>query len=350
MAINLDEKVMAANYSAAIARLANSYGVSESMILEKTDITPDELHSSDLVMSVNQNIRLINNAIELTETPHLGLIFGQNLNVTAHGMMGIAIMSSRKVGDALAIICKYIKTRFSILSATCDATNNKLIMTIRQDAPIESNADNQAEIDRSIHFAIETISSSIHSVAQLISQQSCADFIYQFSYPEPTYRAEYTAVLGSNVFFNKSVNSITIPIAFAEQSLPFYDEVTLKMALKNCNKVLLSQRENLSMTYKIRDMLNKVDGDIPSIEVLSKKLNMCSRTIRRKLQAEGTNYQKIVNEKRLALAKKYLLNSNLSIIQISSELNFSDPSYFARVFKQWTGSLPTEYRKQSLKP
>ncbi len=349
MAIDLDEKVMAANYSAAIVRLADSYGVSEKAILKKTDITPDELYSSELVMSVNQNIRLINNAIALTNTPHLGLIFGPNLNVTAHGMMGIAIMSSKNWGDALKIVCKYIKTRFAILSATCEITNNKLIITIKQDSPINSNADNQVAVDTSIQFAVETISSSIRSVAKLASQQSCKDFSYQFAYPKPAYHAQYTKALGDNVSFNEPVNSITVPATFAEQALPFYDEVTLKMALKNCNKTLFSQRAHLLMKHKIRDMLNRVEGELPNIEMLSKKLNMCSRTIRRKLQAEGTSYQKIVNEKRLELAKKYLLNPKLSIIQISSELNFSDPSYFARVFKQWTGSLPTEYRKQNLK-
>lgn len=346
MAIDLNEKVMVANYSAAIVRLANSYGISEKTVLEKTGISLDELNSSDLVMSVNQNIRLISNAIALTQTPHLGLIFGQNLNVTAHGMMGIAIMSSKNWGDALKIVCKYIKTRFAILSATCEISNNKLIITIKQDSPINSNADNQASVDTSIHFAVETISSSIRSVAKLLSQQPCDDFSYQFAYPEPAYPAQYTEALGDNVFFNEPINSIIIPAVFAEQPLPFYDEVTLKTALKNCDQALFSQQVHLLMKHKIRNMLDKMDGELPNIEILSKKLNMCSRTIRRKLQAEGTSYQKIVNERRLELAKKYLLNPNLSIIQISSKLDFSDPSYFARVFKQWTGYLPTEYRKQ----
>ena len=44
-------------------------------------------------------------------------------------------------------------------------------------------------------------------------------------------------------------------------------------------------------------------------------------------------------------AKVLLLQSNLSINEISEELGFNDASYFSRLFKTETNFSPTDYRK-----
>ncbi|MDU1890129.1 MAG: AraC family transcriptional regulator [Dysgonomonas sp.] len=43
-------------------------------------------------------------------------------------------------------------------------------------------------------------------------------------------------------------------------------------------------------------------------------------------------------------AKVYLKSTNLTVMQISEELNFPNPSYFGRFFKKNTGMTPKEYR------
>lgn len=45
-------------------------------------------------------------------------------------------------------------------------------------------------------------------------------------------------------------------------------------------------------------------------------------------------------------ARRLLLNSNLTVGEITSELGFSDPNYFFRFFKRHSGSTPFKYRKQ----
>ncbi|MEA4905391.1 MAG: AraC family transcriptional regulator, partial [Petrimonas sp.] len=45
-------------------------------------------------------------------------------------------------------------------------------------------------------------------------------------------------------------------------------------------------------------------------------------------------------------AKILLKSSDSTIMQISEELNFPNPSYFGRYFKKATGMTPKEYREQ----
>ncbi len=55
----------------------------------------------------------------------------------------------------------------------------------------------------------------------------------------------------------------------------------------------------------------------------------------------------LVRQRRVEVAKKLLIDSNLSIGQVANEVGISDSSYFAKVFKSATGCSPYNYRKQS---
>lgn len=52
----------------------------------------------------------------------------------------------------------------------------------------------------------------------------------------------------------------------------------------------------------------------------------------------------------IAQAKQHLLFSNKPVSEISEILGFSSPSYFCRIFRKKTGLTPTEYIKKELEP
>ncbi len=61
--------------------------------------------------------------------------------------------------------------------------------------------------------------------------------------------------------------------------------------------------------------------------------------------ALGKSAGELIRERVLLEAKRLLVNSDLSISQIASELNFEDNAYFARFFKKHTGVSPEAFRE-----
>ncbi|WP_283789463.1 AraC family transcriptional regulator ligand-binding domain-containing protein (plasmid) [Bermanella sp. WJH001] len=112
--------------------------------------------------------------------------------------------------------------------------------------------------------------------------------------------------------------------------------------------------EDTSLTALIKQQLDprpfKEDDilNLPTSEELAKSLAMSEQTLRRKLNAEGSNYQQIKDSLRQELANKLLGKRAISIAKISKQLNFSEPRAFTRAFKQWSGYTPKEYRQQKL--
>ena len=68
---------------------------------------------------------------------------------------------------------------------------------------------------------------------------------------------------------------------------------------------------------------------------------------RRFKQETGLSLSDYIIEKRVALAKRLLLKTELSIVEISEKAGFSYSSYFVRLFRKKTGITPQQYREQS---
>ena len=77
---------------------------------------------------------------------------------------------------------------------------------------------------------------------------------------------------------------------------------------------------------------------------VARSLAISTRTLQRRLQEEGTNYQAALNATRESLARHYLRNEGMSVGQISFLLGYESPSSFYRAFHSWTGQTPETAR------
>lgn len=57
--------------------------------------------------------------------------------------------------------------------------------------------------------------------------------------------------------------------------------------------------------------------------------------------------KEVIDHQVLVAIKTYLSDTNLSVKNIASELNFDDPSYMCRFFRRMTGMSPIEFRNNS---
>ena len=60
------------------------------------------------------------------------------------------------------------------------------------------------------------------------------------------------------------------------------------------------------------------------------------------------NFITYINDMRFEYARKLLIHSEMTVMQICAESGFNDYPNFIRRFKQYTGLYPTEYRKEKL--
>ncbi len=82
-----------------------------------------------------------------------------------------------------------------------------------------------------------------------------------------------------------------------------------------------------------------------SIDRVARELGMSRQTLYRRLKAEGTTFEELLDAKRRQLAVRYLRLDRSSVKAAAYKLGFSDPAAFSRAFKRWTGISPSDFRE-----
>lgn len=114
------------------------------------------------------------------------------------------------------------------------------------------------------------------------------------------------------------------------------------------DKQEISVSDNRMLNYfkAFQKNIKQTITETKSVEAYAKELNITAVHLNRICQAiVKKSALQIIHEYLIAEAKKYLLNTNYSISEISYFLNFKDPAYFTRLFKKQTGVSPSEFKK-----
>ncbi len=85
------------------------------------------------------------------------------------------------------------------------------------------------------------------------------------------------------------------------------------------------------------------DCDMPTI---AEALNLSTRTLVRRLQAEGTSFHHVKDQLRQDIAIRLLREGQQSVDDIAAHIGFENLTAFHRAFKAWTGSTPLAFRRQ----
>jgi AraC-like DNA-binding protein len=148
------------------------------------------------------------------------------------------------------------------------------------------------------------------------------------------------------VEYGQTVNSVTFSARHLDAEL-VRDEKALEQFLKLAPYYMIIEPllSTFSITHRIRGILgDDFRQEMPSFEGLTVLLNMSARTLRRRLDKEGTSYQRIKDNARRDVAISMLSRDRLTVSEVAEQVGFSDPSAFHRSFKKWTGESPGSYR------
>ena len=79
---------------------------------------------------------------------------------------------------------------------------------------------------------------------------------------------------------------------------------------------------------------------------IANRLALSERTLRRRLRALGTSYNKILQDARSSSAREWLCDRNLTMESIAWRLGYTETANFRHAFKRWTGQSPQAFRRQ----
>ena len=101
---------------------------------------------------------------------------------------------------------------------------------------------------------------------------------------------------------------------------------------------------------KILDYLDLHYAENPSIETLATLAGLsASHFMKRFRECVGSSYKTYLHCYKIHLAQNMLINTNLSVSQISDKLGFCNSNYFCAIFHKISGNSPRKFRKEHTK-
>lgn len=141
----------------------------------------------------------------------------------------------------------------------------------------------------------------------------------------------------------------TVVFATADAERPFLTEnhkmwLFFEPALR---QRLADLDRSAGMVERVRGtLLEGLPAGEVSMQAVSRKLAVSTRTLQRRLQDEGSTFQQTLDALRDSLAHHYLRNTEMSGAEISFLLGYEDSNSFARAFQAWTGKTPQTVRSE----
>jgi AraC-like DNA-binding protein len=313
-------------------------GFGEADILAGTRLDWQALHLDNRCLSFEQIRRLVLHAMAISGRPWLGIEVGRQAQVALHGALGQAVAASSSVGQALALVQRYMSLRQRMvamhMAVTDDGPNAQLHMVAHEylmDADVR---------ECMLGYLSATLLRLLETVTGLTLHD---DLRIEWPFAEPPWAAQYQQLAAHNSFGHSHMRAFLSPEILALPCLAA-DTDALRVAERECERQLNLQRKGGNLTQRIQQRLAACQRGYPALEEMAALENVSPRTLIRHLQDEGSSYQQLLDDVRAELACWLLLQTTMSVEAIAERLGYGDTSNFSRTFRRWLGVTPREFR------
>jgi AraC-like DNA-binding protein len=323
-----------------IVEAGRARGVATSDLLRGTALSLEDLADSDRLIEADLELAIARNLITTVgDRPGLGVDAVRNYTIGSVGILGFALLTSPTVRDAIEVCGRYL-----VLTSAFFRFG---IETVGEEVRIAFDDDEIPDDVRA--FLVERDMAAILQLMPLLFGAELLAALARVELRMPRERASALAALlpTPNIRFGMPRNLVALPRLVLDLPMPQADPLTAQLCERQCRDLLDRRQHRHGTAATVRARLLRTPSDPPSMQAVANDLNLDSRTLRRRLDAEGTSFRGLVAEVRETLAIELLANTGLTVEEVAVRLGYADPASFTHAFTRWRGKPPSSYRHAS---
>ena len=310
-------------------------GVERSIALRAADLSTDKLSDPDARVSPTQIWLLWQKALEITGDPCLGLHLAETVSPSDYGIVGYIAVSSATIRDALIRLNRYHGLLADAVHYSFEEMQDGFFLR-------HGFSDGKGVPGA---MAAYVLAVPLLVIRQAFGREAKVQEV-RLTCERPAETQEYERFFNAPLLFGTDENALRVAIGL-DSSVPTADAALISLLEGYAESLVenLSRTDSLASTVQMMVMDGLHDG-APTALGLGRKLGLSSRTLRRRLQEEGTTFSAIISDTRHRLALEYLASDDLGASEIAYLIGFADPTAFHRAFKRWQGCTPLEHRRK----
>lgn len=320
-----------------LVEFAERQGIAREAILAGTGIRPADLYSAQILVSARQESRAVENLLRHFHDPHPGLRVGQCFRLSVVGLLGSAIPHCATAADAMGFFMDHIGLSYTHFMVDVTRRNDCYRLNFREQYSLGDLY--RFFLERDMVFTVQAIRD--------VAGEGAEALVHEIRWPfrDQGEKALLEEVLGYPVRLGADQAAIVGPIEALSMPLPQADAITLSLLAEQCERL----EEKLASRTQTRDRVWRLlitETPLPDMETVARRLNMTTRTLRRKLDGEGINFRDLRQAALQSRALGLLRQSGTPLASIAEAMGYSEPSSFIHAFRRATGDTPARYRRQ----
>ena len=310
-------------------------GVRASAVLRRAGLPQEFIDQPRVLLNTEELFALWRAVGEVSANPTIGLLLGTENRTERFHPIGLAALSSENFGAAIDQMARYkqLTCPEEILQEKDDeewGIQFRWLLADEVEPPVLN----------------ECCFAWVLSIARHGTGTRLSPLRVEFVQPR-----EHVKVIerhfGCPVVCGAARNAIVFRVADAQRSFVTRNAELLGMLAPQFEEELKRESGDENFLERIRVAIQqKLTGQRPTIEDIADALHISSRTLQRRLQDEGSSFQRVLEEARHQLARHYLTNSVLELNEAAYLLGYNDANSFVRAFRTWEGVPPARWREQ----
>lgn len=330
----MSEPTVAAGFVRGLMELALSKGASPLALAERSCIDAAELQDADNRVPFAKYVALMRAGQELCHDPALALHLGESAH--AETAIGCLVSGFAETGaDGFALWNRYSRLNVEV---ECAEGGDRFVLTRCKGhlwvVDTRLNPNEFPELTELTFACLVCAARRAPGGGQFVKA-------VHVTHATPVYRAEYERVFQVPVVFESDRNALLTDAAWLTRSNPVALPYVCDVLSAHAESLLQCLENSKTTKGRVEDLLARVlhTGEA-SVDGIASKLGLSRQTLFRRLKAERTTFEQVLDELRHRMSLHYLLERQLSVNETAYLLGYSDRASFSRAFKRWTGASP----------
>ena len=317
----------------AIPAVLRSLGVDPAALLAEAGLDPHLFDEPDNLMSLAARGRLFAHCVSRTGCRHFGLLVGQAADLHSLGLVGLLAKFSPDVSTALRSLTRHFHLHMQGATTTLEIQGASALLCY------EINQPRVEAVDQQTDGAVAVMLNVMRGLCG--AQWKPAEVWFQHRRPADV--RPFSRYFGVTPRFDAERNALVFPAIWLSRRLSDTDHEWRELLQKQIDR--LEAQHGADFPAQVRSVLRSalVTGRAAADQVAS-LFSMHRRTLLRRLTADGTNFQELVDQCRFEMARQMLEDSAMDVTQVATMLDYADGRAFARAFRRWSGTSPTDWR------
>lgn len=178
---------------------------------------------------------------------------------------------------------------------------------------------------------------------RVLSGQPLGARVVRFAHAAPERLGEHRRVFACPLEFDAHRTEIEFDDAVLEAPLPQANAAFLAIFQQQMDAALARLPAPADATSAVRDVARAaLLGGNCNLAETARAMGVSTRTLQRRLQAEGTSFAEVVDALRREIALAYV-HKQVPLAEIATLLGYSDATAFHHAFRRWTGVSPARH-------